>query len=113
MVYSCSTQAPAGEPKGQVIGIVVGGIVGYANGSGSKLGSIANEQNNGRDVITNTFDVSGEQIVGGIVGELNAATVVGAINDENAIVTLLGESMNHQQMCWRYRRACAALEYAE
>lgn len=100
LVYSCSTQAPAGEPKGQVIGnIVVGGIVGYANGSGSKLGSIANEQNNGRDVITNTFDVSGEQIVGGIVGELNAATVVGAINDENAIVTLLGESMNHQYKC--------------
>lgn len=100
LVYSCSTQAPAGEPKGQVVGnIVVGGIVGYANGTGSKLGSIANEQNNGRDVITNTFDVSGEQIVGGIVGELNAATVVGAINDQNTVVTLLGESMNHQYKC--------------
>lgn len=97
LVYSCSTRTPAGEEQGKVVGnVVVGGIVGYANGSTAKLGSIANEDNTGRDVITNTFDVSGNQMVGGIVGELNAATIVGAVNDKNAVVTLLGESFNHQ-----------------
>ena len=91
LIYACRTERAGGTGK-QVTGEkAVGGIVGLADGITAKLGSLKNESGDRVELIVNTFDVSGVQKVGGIVGNQRAATIVGAVNGE-VTIRLLGSS---------------------